>query len=162
MTRHQLVPLSLALLVTSAACGGDDPAAPTGPPGQGSISARIDGVPWSSAIPLANRAAASGHIIAVGGASAGGTIAFAFQWAEGTSTYTIPTAGLNASLTVGQNVWRAPADGTVASPDGTGGTITITTINDERIAGTFSFTLKSVTGSPQMRQVTEGQFNIRF
>jgi hypothetical protein len=130
------------------------------------MSALLDGVAWSASAPVAARQGAGGGaatIIAVAGASGAGTISFGFQWVQGVDTYTIDS-GASASLNSGSGSWRAPDGGTVANPDGTSGTITVTSITDERIAGTFEITMKAaLAGSlPDTRVVTEGRFDVAF
>jgi len=147
--RSILATLTLAAL---AACGGDDD--PTGPVlTQGPLSARVDGATWTAATAFATN---SGGFVAVGASNlAGEAIGFALQGST-TGTYTIgPSIPTNANLTIGTNVWSAgPADGS--------GSIVITTLNATRVAGTFAFEVVSGTGSPAMRSITQGTFDIDF
>lgn len=162
MTSRLSRALFATLLFVAVGCGGDGP---TGSGGElGPMSAEIDGDIWSASAPLATKPLTSGHVVAVSGVGNGQTIAFAFQWFQGTSTYTIGSGPANANLYIGTEAWRAPADGTVGNPDGTSGTITITALTDERITGEFEFTMKAaVTGTvPEMRVVANGKFDVPF
>jgi hypothetical protein len=156
-----------ALLLLAATGCGDDGSGPTDPggpsPSQAPMSAKLDGADWSSPAPLATRTSTGGaDLVAVGGAGTGGTVSFAFRWIQGVDTYTI-ASGANANFIKGSDAWTAPAGGTVANPDGTSGTITVTSLTAERVTGTFQLTLKAQTGAqPDYRVFTEGQFDVAF
>jgi len=152
---HGLAALLLALALT--ACGKDatEPSVPGN--GDARMSARIDGQAWSASLALAAGGSQAGAVIAVSGSDqAQRTIAFAFINA-GTGTYEIePGAATNAVLSEGSAQWQAaPGQGT--------GTITITTLNAERIAGTFEFTAEPGSGGATgTRVVTQGTFDVEF
>ena len=152
----------MLLLFVAVGCGSDSSSGPNDSGGQDPMSARIDGTDWSAAVPLAT--IASANIVAVSGASGGGTISFGLQFVEGKDTYIVGTDNANAHLYIGSNAWSAPAGGTIENPDGTSGTITVTSLTEERIKGTFSFTLKTVQAgtTPVMRTVTDGAFDVEF
>lgn len=98
----------------------------------------------------------SSGFVAVGSANvAGEAIGFALQGSTvGTYTFGVsdPATG---SLTVGTDVWAAGG--------GTGsGSIVITVLDATHVAGTFAFEGVSITGTPAMRSVTEGVFDVAF
>jgi hypothetical protein len=147
------------LLVTAAACGGDN----TGPGDNtnGDMSAKIAGSSWTSAATFANRTAAggAGTIIALSGATPDGTtIAMAF-FDAGPGDYPIGAAsGTNAILTEpGSKSWGASALGG-------DGIITVTTLDATHVVGTFSFNAIATqgTGASGTRAVTNGSFDINF
>jgi hypothetical protein len=154
---------AMLLLAFVTACGDGGPTEPAGN-GKGSITARVDGSAWNgSAAAIASR---STGFIAVGGtAGSQSNITFAFP-ADGAGTYSIPNAvGMNfnySEFSTG-HVWQALAMGATLGGIGSG-TVTVTTLTAERVAGTFAFTApaaanSSATGS---RTVTNGVFDIRF
>ena len=162
--RYAMAPAILlvtVLLVTG--CGGDDdPASPGGGNGGGNptgvnMSATVDGGAWQAV--TANAINNSG-IIAVGSSNVNGDtgIGFGFQ-DNGTGTYTIgPGQITNANITsVSGSSWSANG--------GTGsGSIVVTTLTADRIAGTFQFTAERLigTGTPATRVVTNGTFDLEF
>src|SRR5690606_39515449 len=152
---HGLTALLLALALT--ACGKD--ATEPGVQGNGDarMSARIDGQTWSASLALAAGGSQAGAVVAVSGSDqAQRTIAFAFVSA-GTGTYEIgPGAPTNALFSQGSAQWQA------AGGQGSG-TITVTTLTAERIAGTFEFTAEPAGGGATgTRVVTQGTFDVEF
>lgn len=153
---RRLAPAALALLLALAACGSDA-TEPEAKGGGAQMTARIDGKAWASTIAFAT-SGQPGHAIAVSGSDqALQTIAFSFINA-GTGTYEItPGMPTNALLSEGSVQWQAGA-----SSQGTG-TITVTTLNAERIAGTFEFTAEPVSGGATgTRVVAQGKFDVEF
>jgi len=145
---------ALALLFALAACG-EDTAEPKVEGGQ--MTARIDGQAWTASIAMAVRSSAGGIISVSGSDPSSRAIAFALI-DGGTGTYEIKTGTpTNALLTVGQQQWYVGG-----SSQGTG-TITVTTLTDERIAGTFEFTLHPANANTTgTRVVTQGKFDVKF
>lgn len=146
-----------------AACGGDGDG-PGGPSGSGTLTARVDGSTWTAtsgilALRVNNFVSFTGSV----GANTSITIAFPD---EGPGTYSIPAAvGLNFNYGVFSNghLWQALAMGTQLGGVGSG-SVTVTTLNSERVAGTFEFTAPAAqsSGATGTRVVTNGAFNIRF
>jgi hypothetical protein len=148
----------IATVVAAAACGSDS----TGPdpdpnPTNGSMSARIDGVQWTANVGI-HAVRASG---AIGLAGSDGQMIVALGFVgDAPGVHQIGGAsGANGSITTGAGtqMWNAVANIC-------GGTITVTTLNDTRVAGTFSFTAPAVPTSQATgeRVVTQGAFDIRF
>lgn len=157
-----LATLSLAMLV---ACGGDsNPTQPGGGggPGQGpGISARIDGASWR----------ADDNSIFVGNSTLPGQLSF-----QGLSL-TPPVYGVNVTVSrvhgegvypLGVNQFSASGgigivtgDGVNATTplNGDAGVMTITSLTDSRVAGTFSFVAVPTAGGDPV-SVTEGQFDV--
>lgn len=139
-------------LILTAACGGG----PSGPDdASGPITALIDGEPF-----VAQFATVSDHgggIIAVNGGGAG-LRAVGFQFVStGVGTYTIAPGNLVAAgVTIGSQAWGAGGD--IGA-----GTITVSTLTANRIAGTFTFTVEASTGqAPATLSVTDGRFDVTF
>jgi hypothetical protein len=150
------IPLVAVLLLVLAGCGKDrDPTGPNQPGGavNGTMTATIDGTPWSATIITPG---ITGGISAIGGSD--GTRTMAFAWVEGgTGTYQVGSSvGFNANLTIAGGTWVANATG------GTG-TLVVTSRTANRIVGTFNFTMNaSAGGATGTRNVTQGAFNITF
>ncbi len=165
MHRRQL--LALALLVTTmavSACGSDKGTGPT-PGGSKSMQATVAGAQWA-ANPLAITAARSGTVLTIAGSDlkAGTTtqITINLPNVTGTGTFQLNPnfAGQLAMLNVSTGTTLA-AWTTALSP-GTG-SISITTLTDARVAGTFNFTAQaSAAPATGQRVVSSGTFDIAF
>jgi hypothetical protein len=151
-----LVPLLLVL----AACGGDS--GPTGP-GEGDyfIRATIDGQNWSTA-PGQVVAGASSPIpgsIFFQGASLGGTIqglAFSLGRITGPGQYLL---GINFGTGTGGIVTYTNGATSYNTPlNGASGTINITEITSNAVAGTFQVTVHPLVGDGDPITITNGQF----
>lgn len=145
---------ALALLFTLAACG-EDTAEPRLDGGQ--MTARIDGQAWTASITMAVRTSPGGVISVSGSDQSNRSIGFAFLDA-GTGSYEIKTGTpTNALLTMGEQQWQVGGSSQGA------GTITVTTLTDERIAGTFEFTAHPANANTTgTRAVTQGKFDVKF
>lgn len=155
-------PLLVALVLLTA-CGGDGGDGPNGPGAEGTMTARVNGASWSAnsgvlALRINNFISITGSV----GSTSNITIAFPD---EGAGTYSIPGAvgmNMNYSLFGPNHLWQALGLG---PSDGLGsGSLTVTTLTAERVAGTFQFTAPAAQSSGATGQavVTEGAFNIRF
>lgn len=167
MHRRHLLALALLAATTTVvtACGSDDTAGPT-PGGSKSMEASVAGVQWT-ANPLAITAVRSGTVLTIAGSDikAGTTTQININLpnvtAPGTFQLNPNFAGQLALLTV--TTGTTPSVWTTALSPATG-SISITTLNAERVAGTFSFTAQASAGTPAtgQRAVTSGTFNIAF
>jgi len=144
--------LATLLLVALVACGGDDD--PTGPGlGSAGLTAKVDGATWTAAAAFA---ISSGGFVSVGASNVSGeAIGFALQGST-TGTYPISVSvPTTASLTIGSDVWSA-------GPSTGSGAVVITALDATHVAGSFTFSVVSMTGSPATRSITEGAFDIDF
>ena len=157
----------VVLLIGVAACGGSSDGG-TGPgSGAGTMSAQIDGQSWSSdaqttqAIESAQTPGTyvlEGTKVTAGNAASAVSISLILYNIRTTGTYAIgvgPTAvGGTATLLQGSTGFNTPLSGSA-------GTVTITALSANRIAGTFSFTAKPiVSGASSDQTVTSGQFDL--
>lgn len=143
----------VASLLVLSACGSDSPLGPG--LGEGSLSMNVDGSQWSS---ISVHATASGGVVALGAANSSGEgVGFAFQ-GSAPGTFLIAAGNpANATYTTGSNSWAA------SGSLGGSGTITISTLNSERVAGTFSFEVTAVGAqTPATISLTNGVFDIEF
>lgn len=152
-----------ALLLVGSACGGDG-GGPGGPSGSGTLTAQVDGNGWTATSGIL--ALRQSNFVSITG-SVGSLSSITIAWPdEGTGTYSIPLAtgmNLNYALFGSGHVWQALAMGPQLGGVGTG-SVTVTTLNAERVVGTFQFTAPAAasSGASGQKVVTNGAFNITF
>ncbi len=154
---------TLGGLIGLAACGGG-PSGPSGG-GLGSFSATINGSAWASESRLlqAPTPQKQGHYPLYGGKTVGSSLNGVTLNLVGISrpgTYPLGTSGGVSGGTGTVNeasaVWLTPISGDA-------GSVTITTLTDTRIAGTFQFVAEAMaSGATGTRTVTNGQFDIQL
>ena len=147
--RPLLRPVSLLLCLGLGGCNDSTGLGPVGVDGN-TMSATIDGLPWAAVQVTVTRG--SGSLSVAGSDSAPLAIGFTIQEA-GTGTYTIaPTEVTSANVTNLGTVWTAAS-----------GTVTFTTIETNRVIGSFEFTAPLAVGSGAAeRVVTSGVFDATF
>lgn len=163
--------LVCAVAVMCAACGGGNPAAPSGGSGSGSgggtntglgrgtITAQIDGVTFTG---VATAATNQSGIFATAASNGSNTIALGFgALAVASTTAVNATSPTNANMVVYSG---STAQSWAASTSGGSGTLTITSINATGATGTFAFTMVPVpgTGATGTKSVTNGTFSVTF
>lgn len=146
-------------------CGDDDNPAGPGGPGDGAMTAKIDGAAWASdpnnAAAVAT-AAAPGLYTVTGGKVLSGSnvqfVTFTLYNIEGTGTYPLGCG----PMAVGGSGGTGDANtGWITPLSGAAGSVTITALSVTRIAGTFSFTAEVAVGSATgVKSVTEGTFDL--
>ncbi len=151
------------LLAGGSACGGDG-GGPGAPSGTGTLTAQVDGSGWTATSGIL--ALRQSNFVSITG-SVGSVSSITIAWPdEGAGTYSIPNAtgmNLNYALFGSGHVWQALAMGTQLGGVGNG-SVTVTTLNAERVVGTFQFTAPaaSSSGASGQKVVTNGAFNIKF
>lgn len=173
------------LALGALACGGGGPTSPSGSssgtgssggtggsggsggsgggsggsgPNQGTVTAVIDGVPYTGVV----RAATSQSGIFAVAAMNDSNVGFGFGGLAVAGTTSISaTSPTNALLTSGSTV---PQMSWFASTSGGSGTLTISTITATGATGTFQFTMPPTPGSGASgtRSVTNGSFTVTF
>lgn len=160
---HYLLPVLILVLTLAAGCGGDDdnPTSPGGGNGGGTggvkMSATVDGTAWQA---FTATAINNSGVIAIGSSNASGEIGIGFGFQDaGPGTYTIGPGQIATA-----NVISLDGTGWVANDARGSGSIVVTTLTADRIAGTFEFTaMRTVgTGNPATRVVTDGSFDLEF
>jgi len=148
------------VLCALTACGGDSPTGTNGNTnlGDGSMTAAINGVAWRS-MKAGDKGSHSGQIYAVVGLN-------------GTYTIALGIAGLTAPGTVNLSLTNGNGSNAIVSStagawgtafNGGSGTITVTTLTANRIAGTFSFDAPAGSGNATgTLQVRNGNFDVTF
>ncbi len=145
-----------ASLVLACGGGGGDDGGPAGPGGTSNVTAKIDGTTWHG---VGAAARASGGIYTISGASTGTfSLVISLYNISGTGTYGL---GINATGFGGTGIVADASGGWSTPLTGMAGTITLTTLTDTRIAGTFSYTATPISGSAAgTKVVTEGSFDM--
>ena len=167
-TRTRMRPIlgvQIAVMFTLAACGGET--APTSASGGGgTLSASIDGAAWTADASTAEARHSQPGKYVLGGTKTTGTSQLGLE----IDVYNIAGPG-TYPLGVSEKVFGGVGWVTTASPptywitpfSGASGTITITSLTDSRIAGSFSYNappytvIGSATGT---RVVTNGTFDL--
>ncbi len=155
------------LLGSTTGCGGGGGGGGgggvTGPGASGPMSARIDGVQWTS--DQAGGGLSAGHPLAgmyvIPGRKASGTtttfIDLTLYNVAGPGTYPL---GVNSTTFGGTAIVGNNTGGFGTPLSGAAGSATVTVLTATRIAGTFAFTATPVTGTAAgTRTVTEGTFD---
>jgi Family of unknown function (DUF6252) len=162
MTRSASLILSLALVVASG-CGGGD-GGPTGTgnnvalTGDGNIRATINGVAWRST-KGADRVSKSGQIYAIVGLNLPYALTLGLAPVTGPGTISLNLATSNGSSAIVSNA----TGGWGTAFAGGSGTVVITVLTANRIAGTFSFDAVPGSGAAAgTMQVRNGTFDVAF
>ncbi len=169
--RRLLVPFALAAL---AACGGSSPTDPNGGGGGGgggggngsSLSATIDGTAWAAAAGTvaasANTSQLPGGLLFTGNTitQPGQALIFTLGRIAGPGTYPLgvnqgTNAGGTLTMTLGSSSWWTPLSGDA-------GSVTITSMANGRVQGTFTANLVRLagTGGAATVSITNGKFNV--
>lgn len=148
--------LGLTALSLAAACGGgggdDDPNGPGGPT---NFSAEVDGEEWTG---LGNAARSAGGIYVITGADGTDGISIQLYNIPGPGTYAL---GMNATGFGGTALVSTPGAGWSTPLTGRSGSVTITTLTDTRIVGTFEYDATPLNGTATgTRVVTNGEFDM--
>jgi hypothetical protein len=168
-------------VVLASACGGGG-SSPTGPSGgstssgspnsKGSMTAVIDGKPWTATQGVAT-ASYAGGIVSIGGSDPNYLLSFAVT-VNGGSTYQIPGADRTTGQPpeqAGNNALLIPIVNGVAQPGWAAdftkgsGTVVLTSVSAAGATGTFSFALapsNASFGTAGSRIVSSGTFNVKF
>lgn len=150
-------------LIALAACGGSD-GGPTGTNGNnvgaadGSMTATINGAAWRST-KSADKGSHNGNIYAVVGLNGTYTISLGIAGLTAPGTVNLSLASGNGSNAIIVNT----TGGWGTAFSGGTGTITVTTLTANRIAGTFSFDAPAGSGKATgTLQVRNGKFDVTF
>jgi hypothetical protein len=156
---RRIVRMSVVSLLVAAACGGSGSPSITGTNNNssGPMSAIIDGQAWATPAPQAGY---KNNIVSVAGIDLGLTASVSFASAvSGPGTYSLSygnqLAGSGGVSKVGKG-W------TSGLPGGTG-TLTLTTLTANHVAGTFAFDAVAASGGATGTvHVTNGKFDVTF
>jgi hypothetical protein len=125
-------------------------------PGAGPMSARVDGAAWSAAEP---RATYANNFLHISGFGTTYLITMGVAEVTGPGTYSLTylnSSGSSAIISNSESGWDT------FLPGGTG-SITFTTLDENRVVGTFEFVASPGSGTAtELIEVADGQFNIEF
>jgi hypothetical protein len=148
-------------LSLAVACGGDDEG-PTGPEGNGTVTAAVSGINFSGELSTAAVKVGNTLTFAAATTVSGTTRLFNITLTDATATgdYTFAFGSTNIALYTEQT-GSAIATWTTAVQNGTG-TLTLTTLTATRAVGTFAFNMQAApgTGATGNKLVTFGTFDI--
>ncbi|MGK4567102.1 DUF6252 family protein [Flavobacterium sp. 3HN19-14] len=162
--------LALAFMVIS--CSGSDDDGGGGTAANGTITAKIGGSGFTSmaaattAVKVAN---GNAFTISLSGTNSGGKNLNIVMNGIGATTGTYEIGGdnliaivasyteVNLSNPMATKIYAAPWDG-----GGVAGSVTITEITDTKIVGNFHFTSKNQSDQSDVKEITNGGFNINF
>ncbi|HWA15377.1 MAG TPA: DUF6252 family protein [Gemmatimonadales bacterium] len=145
----------LTAAAVSMACGGGGGGGNQDPDGQTNLTAQVDGDEFSA---LGNAARSAGGIYTITAIDAPNAISIQLYNIPGPGTYSL---GINATGFGGTGLYTTTNAGWGTVLNGRSGSVTITTLTDTRIAGTFHFDADPLTGSSSGTvSVTDGEFDM--
>jgi hypothetical protein len=147
-----------SVVLIAAACGGGGDIAGTGDTNSGGVhmTAKIDGTPWASGAAFITVVQVLPGAYAITGTQSSTTnaITMTISLANIRGPGTFPL-GVGPGVPGGSVILANSSTGWASPMSGADGSITITSLTDTQIAGTFNFV---VTGSAGTRTVTDGDF----
>ncbi len=162
----------LAFAVLLSSCSGDDGGGGGGATAAGTIKAKVGGSNFKSmtAATVAMKVAVGDtYTITVQGSDASGKALNFVMNGMTLETGTFDIGGANSIAIVGSytevNINNPMASKTYTAPFEGGavaGSVTISEITDTKIVGTFSFTAKNQEDQSDVKEVTNGAFNVNF
>ena len=156
--------LATALAFAVAACGDDGPTGPGG--GSKSMSATIDGADVT--FPSTGVTAVyTNNVLQIGGTTVTNPVRqvnISLNGITATGTYNLNPAALPNNLATVTIVSGGSASVWTTALSPATGSITLTTLSGDRVAGTFQFTGQAGPGTPATGQksVTSGSFDIEL
>jgi hypothetical protein len=145
----------LAFTFASACGGGSGDDDPQGPNGNENMTAEIDGDDWAG---MGNAARSAGGIYTITAAQGTEGISLQLFNIPGPGTYPL---GMNATGFGGTGLVSLPGAGWSTPLNGRSGSVTLTTVTDTRIIGTFQYDATPLNGSATgTREVTNGEFDM--
>jgi hypothetical protein len=140
-----------------AACGGGGDDGPTQPAqNDTTVTASVDGGTSFTAATVTITSAA-GRLLIIGSNGPNESMGLGFDLRTGTQSSGTGGTATASYVRIGQGSWAAGPNLATSS-----GTLTLTTATANRVVGTFSFGLVSISGTPATRQVTSGRIDIKY
>ena len=148
--------LGLATVV-AAACGGGGDNGPTQPAqSDTTLTASLDGGTSFTAA-TATITSANGRLLIIASNGPNESMGLGFDLRTGTQSSGTGGTATASYVRIGQGSWAAGPNLAASS-----GTLTLTTASANRVVGTFSFGLVSISGTPATRQLTNGRIDIKY
>lgn len=147
--------LGIAAIIASA-CGGGGDKGPTQPAqSDTTLTASLDGTSFTAA--TATITSASGRLLIIASNGPNESMGLGFDLRTGTQSSGTGGTATASYVRIGQGSWGAGPNLATSS-----GTLTLTTASANRVVGTFSFGLVSISGAPATRQLTNGRIDIKY
>jgi hypothetical protein len=148
-----------------AACGGGDSGGPSG--GGSGLTAKVDGVAWEAepiSIVAGAMAGLPGALMILGTDNSTGesrSITITLQNISGTGTYAL---GVGSDVIGGSGLYGEAGEGWITENTGAAGTVVLTTLSANRIAGTFEYVADPGNNNPVggTHHITQGKFDLPF
>ena len=148
--------LGLAAVV-AAACGGGGEKGPTQPAATDTtLTASLDGGTSFTAA-MVTITSANGRLLIIASNGPNESMGLGFDLRTGTQSSGTGGTATGSYVRIGQGSWGAGPNLAASS-----GTLTLTTASANRVVGTFSFGLVSISGTPATRQLTNGRIDIKY
>ena len=143
--------------VITAACGGGGDNGPTQPAqSDTTVTASLDGGTSFTAA-TATITSAAGRLLIIASNGPNESMGLGFDLRTGTQSSGTGGTATASYVRIGQGSWGAGPNLAATS-----GTLTLTTANANRVVGTFTFGLVSISGTPATRQLTNGRIDIKY
>ena len=143
--------------VIAAACGGGGDNGPTQPAqSDTTLTASLDGGTSFTAA-TATITSASGRLLIIASNGPNESMGLGFELKTGAQSSGTGGTATASYVRLGQGSWAAGPNLAATS-----GTLTLTTASTNRVVGTFSFGLVSISGTPATRQLTNGRIDIKY
>jgi hypothetical protein len=148
--------LGIATII-AAACGGGGDDGPTQPAqSDTTLTASLDGG-TSFATATATITSAAGRLLIIASNGPNESMGLGFDLKTGAQSSGTGGTATASYVRIGQGSWGAGPNLAASS-----GTLTLTTASANRVVGTFSFGLISISGTPPTRQLTNGRIDIKY
>jgi hypothetical protein len=152
-----LLPVLGVATVIASACGGGGDNGPTQPAGSDTtVTVSLDGGTSFTAA-TATITSASGRLLIIASNGPNESMGLGFDLRTGTQSSGTGGTATASYARIGQGSWAAGPNLAASS-----GTLTLTTASANRVVGTFSFALVSISGTPATRQMTNGRIDIKY
>jgi hypothetical protein len=152
-----LLPILGIAIVIAAGCGGGGDNGPTQPAqSDTTMTASLDGgISFTAA--TATITSAAGRLLIIASNGPNESMGLGFDLKTGVQASGTGGTATASYVRIGQGSWAAGPNLGASS-----GTLTLTTATANRVVGTFSFGLVSVSGTPATRQLTNGRIDIKY
>lgn len=141
----------------AAACGGGGDNGPTQlARSDTTVTASLDGGTSFTAA-TATITSANGRLLIIASNGPNESMGLGFDLRTGTQSTGTGGTATASYVRIGQGSWAAGPNLAASS-----GTLTLTTASANRVVGTFSFGLVSISGTPATRQLTNGRIDITY
>jgi len=120
-----------------------------------SVSAKVDGNAFESTATSAVLYTSAGNLLQIVGERSGVVFNLSLSAYHGVGDYVVSTTG--AYLTYSENTSSLASSWVAQS-----GTVKITTVNENRVTGTFSFIGTDIAGNGTSKTISEGKFSVTY